>query len=552
MVGRPRATLVAATVASGITSLPTTALGVTLPTIQHEFNANLSQLQWTLTAYSLAYASLLVAAGRLGDIFGHRRLFLSGLCVFGVAAVSAALASSVLWLILSLAVIGAGAAMIVPASLSILTNQFEGHGRVKAIAVWGGASGLVSGLGPVVGGILTGEAGWPAIFWVTAAIALFVFIVAYRGIAESRDEEASHRIDYPGVVCLAGGITLLSFGLIQGPPNGWTSTPALVGFGASAAFFAALWFVERRSPSPILDLSLLRHRNFVGGMAVKFVVNFVLASLLFLIPLYLREILGYSAVKAGVLLLPLSATFLVSLPLGARMMERYGPRRPMVIGLVLATFSLAFISNITIETTYSDLWPPMLALGFAVGLVLTPMNVVSINAVPVRQHGEATGILTTVIGIGSVMGVALTTAVFRTLEDNQLDRLLKQAGHVIPDSVERTLEGILSHAASAEAALDKFPPTVQRDIVGAVRLAFVYAISNALWVAVGMAALGVVVTMVVLRGAKSPPKHVAFPRVYLPKLGLKTLGPKRMLPIIALSSWKRMWQWKTASPWNVR
>jgi EmrB/QacA subfamily drug resistance transporter len=538
---------VAATVASGITSLPTTALGVTLPTIQDEFSATLSQLQWTLTAYSLTYASLLIVGGKLGDIFGHRRLFLMGLTVFGLGAVSAALATGPLWLIVSLAVIGAGGAMIVPASLSILTHAFEGHSRVRAIAIWGGASGLVSGLGPPIGGILTGWAGWPAIFWLTAGIAVFILAVAYRGVVESRDPDASRRIDYTGAVCLAGAITMLSFALIQGPPNGWTSIPTLVGLGASATLFLLLFVVERRSSNPILELSLMRHRNFVGGMTVKFVVNFVLASLLFLLPLYLQEILGYSPIESGLLLLPLSATFLVSLPLGARMMERYGPRRPMVIGLVLATLSLAFVSNITIETTYIDMWPPMLALGFAIGLVLTPMNLVAINAVPVRQHGEATGILTTVIGIGGVMGVAVTAGVFRTLEDNQFDRILKQTGHRIPDSAQRVLEGILTHAEDAEAELAKYPALVQRDIVGGVRLAFVYAISNTLWVAVGVAALGVIVTVVALRGAKSPPRHV-----YWPRLGLKTLGPKRILPIIALSSWKRMWQWKTASPWNLR
>ena len=173
---------------------------------------------------------------------------------------------------------------------------------------------------------------------------------------------------------------------------------------------------------------------------------------------------------------------------------------------MLATLSLAFVSNITIETTYMDMWPPMLALGFAIGLVLTPMNLVAINAVPVRQHGEATGILTTVIGIGSVMGVAVTAGVFRTLEDNQFDRILKQTGHRIPDSAQRVLEGILTHAEDSEAELAKYPALVRRDIVGGVRLAFVYAISNALWVAVGVAALGVIVTVVALRGAKSPPR----------------------------------------------
>lgn len=514
----------AATIASGITSLPTTALGVTLPTIQDDLNATLGQLQWTLTAYSLAYASLLVVGGRLGDIFGHRRLFLGGLTVFGLAAVSAALANHPAWLIISLGLIGVGAAMIVPASLSILTNAFEGQSRVRAIAVWGGASGLVSGLGPVVGGVLTGWIGWPAIFWVTAGVAALIIVIAWRGVTESLDETASRNIDYTGVVCLAGGITMLSFALINGPPNNWTAPPTLVGLGASAALFTALFFWERRSANPIIRFSLLRHRNFRGGMAVKFVVNFVLATLFFLLPLYLQEILGYSPVKAGVLMLPLSATFLVSLPLGAKMMERYGPRRPIVIGLVLATLSLAFISNITIETTYMDMWPPMLALGFAIGLVLTPMNLVAVNAIPVKQHGEATGILTTVIGIGSVMGVALTAGVFRTLEDNQFDRVLKHMGHQIPNDIQRVLEGILTHAEDAKEALEKFPPLVQRDIVGAVRLAFVYAISNALWVAVGIAALGIVVTLVALRGAKSPPRHAYSPRYWFRKRSEPDLG----------------------------
>src|SRR5215204_1568126 len=156
-----RATLLAVTIASGVTSLPTTALGVALPTIHDDLEASLSQLQWTLTAYSLAYASLLIVAGRLGDIFGRRRFFIGGTIVFGLGAVSAALAPHPVWLIVSLAVIGAGAAAIVPASLSILTNEFEGRGRVRAVAGWGAASGLVSGLGPPIGGILTSRRDGP-------------------------------------------------------------------------------------------------------------------------------------------------------------------------------------------------------------------------------------------------------------------------------------------------------------------------------------------------------------------------------------------------------
>jgi EmrB/QacA subfamily drug resistance transporter len=498
-----RATLLAATVASGMTSLPTTTLGVALPTIHDDLNATLSELQWTLTAYSLAYASLLIIGGRLGDIFGHRRFFLTGTIVFLLGAISAALAFDPVWLIVSLAVIGAGGAMIVPASLSILTNAFEGQSRVRAVAVWGGASGLVSGLGPPIGGILTGKAGWPAIFWVTAACAGVVLLVAFHRIAESWNHAAPRTIDYRGVACLAGGITMLSLGLIEGPTWGWTTLPTFVAFGASAALFATLVFVERRSPNPIVELSILKHRNFVSGVVVKFVVNFVLAALLFMLPLYLQEILGYSPLKSGILLLPLSATFLISLPLGGRMMERFGPRLPMVIGLILATISLGFIANISIQTTYIDLWPPMLTLGFGIGLVLTPMNLVSINAVPVEQHGEATGIMTTVIGLGGVVGVALTAGVFRTLEDDKLDHILKRTGPRLPDRVERMLEGILAHGEDAERALAKFPPHQQRDIVGAIRDAFVYGLSNGLSIAVGVAGLGVVLTLLLLRKASA-------------------------------------------------
>jgi EmrB/QacA subfamily drug resistance transporter len=494
-----RATLLSVTVASGITSLPTTALGVALPTIHDDLEASLSQLQWTLTAYSLAYASLLIVAGRLGDIFGHRRFFIGGTTVFGLGAVSAALAPHPVWLIVSLAVIGAGAAAMVPASLSILTNAFEGRSRVRTVGIWGAASGLVSGLGPPIGGVLTSEAGWPAIFWATALCAAIVLAIGFYGIAESWNRSSSRTIDYTGVLCLAGSITMLSLGLIEGPTWGWRSLPTLVAFGGSAALLVVLGLVERRSSNPIIELSVLRHRNFIGGMTVKFVVNFVLASMLFLLPLYLQEILNYTPLASGLLLLPLSGTFLVSLPLGARLTERYGPRLPIVIGLILATVSLAFIADLSIETTYMNLWPPMLALGFGVGLVITPMNLAAVNAVPVEQHGEATGIMTTVVGLGAVVGVALTAGVFRTLEDEKLDHILKRTGPHISNSLERVLEGILVQADDALEELAKFTPHEQRDIVGAVRYAFVYGISNGLSLGVGVAAVGVVLAWVLLR-----------------------------------------------------
>jgi MFS family permease len=294
-------------------------------------------------------------------------------------------------------------------------------------------------------------------------------------------------------------ITMLSLGLIIGPPSSWTAAPTQVAFGLAIVFLVGLLVFERRSDNPIIQLDILRHRNFIAGLVVKVIVNFVLAGMLFMIPVYLQEILGYSPVEAGVLLLPLSGTFLLSLPLGGRLMERYGPRIPMVGGLALAALSLVFVADISLATHYENLWPPLLGLGFGVGLVLTPMNLTAVNAVPVRQHGAATGIMTTVIGFGSVLGVTLTTAVFRELEDRKLDQLLHASGLNFPDSIERILEGVLGHGDEADALFVNYPAVVQEKILHALRGAFTYAISNALLLSVAAAAGGALLTLVMLK-----------------------------------------------------
>ncbi len=498
-----RSTLLAATLASGITSLPTTALGVAIPTLHNQLNASLTELQWMLTGYSLSYAALLVTAGRLSDIFGHRRIFVIGAFVFGAGSVLAALSSRPLFLILSLVVIGAGGAMLVPASLSILTNAFGGHGRVTAIAIWGGASGLLSGLGPPIGGVLTNEVSWRGIFWVNVAFAAIIVVAGLRGVVELRDEHADRRIDFSGALCLAGAITAISLALIEGSSWGWASVQTITALAVATVLFAGFVVNEQLVPNPLVHLSVLRHRNFVGGVVVKFVVNFVLAALFFLLPIYLQEILGYSPLASGILLLPLSGTFLISLPIGGRLMERVGPRPPIVGGLALASVGLFFLSDISSRTSYADLWPAMLVLGFGVGLTLTPMNAAAVNAVPTREHGEATGILTTVIGLGGVLGVAITGTLFKSLEDAHLDHVLAKTGPSLPDEIERELEGMLAHADNAQTRLDTFTAPAQHSIVHALREAFVYAISNALKLSVGVAVVGALLTLVVLRRGRT-------------------------------------------------
>lgn len=496
-----RATLVAATLASGITSLPTTALGVALPALHAEFQATLSELQWTLTAYSLAYAALLIVSGRLADMFGRRRFFVAGATLFGVASVAAATADSPLWLICSLAAIGVGGAMLVPASLALVTQAFVGSGRTRGIAIWGGASGLISGLGPPIGGALTDELSWRWIFWAAAAVAAAILLFATR-VRESRDEAAGRTIDVGGVASLAGGITLLSLPLIQASGWGWASPLTLASFAAAGAALVAFLAIEHRSPSPIFELGLFRQRDFLAGGLLKFSMNFILASLFFLLPIYMQEVVGYSPVKSGVLLLPLTATFVAGLPLGGRMLDAFGARAPMLTGLGLMAAGVYFLSDLSTTSSTFQSWGPLLVLGLGLGVVLTPVNSASLNAVPAEKHGEATGILTTLIGLGSVMGVAVCGAVFKELQDGKLERAL--AGTHFTEHDERLLEGVLAHSQTAEQHLRGFGP-LQGTVLHAWREAFRYGTETTVRLSAGMLLLVIVVIALIVRSARRAP-----------------------------------------------
>jgi EmrB/QacA subfamily drug resistance transporter len=494
-----RATLVAATIASGITSLPTTALAVALPTLHAELQANVSELQWTLTAYSLAYAALLITAGRLGDMLGHRLMLLLGAALFGVASVAAAFADSPIWLISALAAIGVGGAMLVPASLAVVTSALAGHARETGIGVWGAASGFISGLGPPIGGVLTDHVSWRAIFAIQAAAALAILVISRLGIAESKDEEPDEHVDIRGFLCLAGGISLLALPLIEASEWGWTAVPILAAFAASAVLITAFFVVERRVRSPIFEFGLFRYRNFAAGAMLKFSMNFVLTGMFFLLALYTQEVLHYSPTDSGLALLPVSVTFLLGLPLGERLLDRSGPRLPMLIGLGLMAVGVYFLSDLETATDLY-LWPPLLVLGLGLGVILTPVNAAALDPVPTAKHGEAAGILSTMIAIGSVFGVAVSGAFFKELEDTKLESLAGGSG--FPRGIDgSTLRGLLVHSRPAEDYVHTFRPAVQHRLSAAVHTAFGYGIEGAIRLSAGLLVLTLILTALMVRGA---------------------------------------------------
>src|SRR5829696_3638962 len=353
--------------ASGITSVPSAAIVLALPTLHKEFDASLTELQWTVTGYLLAYSAFMIAAGRLADVFGRKRLLVIGTFVYAGASVVGALADSALMLIAALIVVGIGAAVLTPGSLAIVTNAFRGGRRAMAVGVWGAASALFSGFGPALGGLFTDELSWRWILWFNVIIAAGI-LFGVRGGEESRDETVSPRIDVAGLVLSVAGLAAIVLALNEAPTWELTSPKVLGLLVGGALLLAAFCVVERRIREPLIDLAMFAQRNVSGAAIVVFVLNFAFGAVLFFIPLYLQEFLGYDPLEAGFLLLPASATMMIGMPLGARLFDRIGPLPPIVGGMAISGVGMLLLSGIDESTEYSDLWFPLGLEGLGLGV----------------------------------------------------------------------------------------------------------------------------------------------------------------------------------------
>jgi EmrB/QacA subfamily drug resistance transporter len=501
--------LAAMAISSGVTSIPTSAVVLALPQIHAEFNASLGELQWTLVGFTLAYSAILIVAGRLSDIFGRKKFFLGGTVLYATASVIAAIAPTVIVLIVAVVAMGVGAAILTPASLSIITDAFEPAQRGTAIGLWAAASALVSGVGPALGGILA-DWEWRSVFWINVPFAALFFVMTVIAARESKDPNADRHIDLVGLGTLAGGLTTLSLVLNQGQEWGFGSVKSIALFIASALLLGAFVVLERRVRNPLVDFGFFRKRNYTGGNVALLAANFILAAVLFFLPLYMQELLHYSPLKAGVLLLPLSATMVIALPLGGPISERLGPRLPIVAGLVLAALGGYLFTGVDATSGYNEIWPAMLVLGAGVGLSLTPINTAAMNAIRRAEHGAAAGILVTMSGLGATLGIAVSGALFQTVKDRKSDELLGKVGVNLSESTERELEGLLAGAKDATTELNKFAQSTQDQIVHAVRQGFTDGFTAVMWLSIAVTIAGAVVAAVVMqRSAPIPDEEVA-------------------------------------------
>ena len=393
--------------------LDNTVVNVALPSIQKDLDASISGLEWTINGYTLSFAVLLATGGRLGDIFGRRRMFLFGVVIFTLSSATAGFAPDATALVVSRIVQGVGAALMMPATLSIITDAFPASERGKAMGMWAGVSALALAVGPVLGGFLTEHVSWRAIFYLNVPVAIGAVTAALFAVRESRDTSVGREVDFAGVAALTAGLTALILALVEGNSWGWGSLEIVGLLAGSVLGLGAFVAIERRVKVPMVDFSLLSDRNFLGSVVVALIVSFAMLGVFFFLALYMQNILGYSPLEAGVRFLPSTLMIVGVAPVAGRLSDRFGPRWLIAGGLAVVAASLYSFSGIAVDSGYLDLLPGFMLLGIGIAMTMSPMTSAAMNAVPVQKAGIASGVLSMFRMVGGSLGVAATGAIFQ-------------------------------------------------------------------------------------------------------------------------------------------
>jgi EmrB/QacA subfamily drug resistance transporter len=481
--------------------LDNTVVNVALPSIQSDLDASLSALEWTINVYTLTFAVLLVTGGRLGDIFGRRRAFIFGVVVFALSSATAGLAPNATWLVGSRALQGIGAAFMMPATLSIITNAFPAHERGKAIGTWAGVSALALALGPVVGGFLTEQVSWRAIFFLNLPVAAAAVFVALFAIKESRDSTVPRTIDFAGVGTITVGVGALVLALVEGNGWGWGSPRILALLAASVAGLIAFVIVERRARFPMVEFSFLRSRAFAGTNGIAFVVSFSMLAMFFFMALYMQNILGYSPLEAGIRFLPSTLPIIVAAPIAGRLTDRIGARIPIAVGLTFVAIALFFQSRVDVNTTYADLLPTFMLMGLGIGLTMSPMSTAAMNAVDTAKAGLASGVLSMSRMVGGTFGVAAVGALFQNISDSRLESRL---GDLPLSSQQQAWFTDNLGSGNMSSHLEQLDPATAGKVDHVLTETFVNALSASLKLSTAVAGAGVVIALVMLRGSRAP------------------------------------------------
>jgi EmrB/QacA subfamily drug resistance transporter len=406
-----RWTLLLTSVAAFMVSLDALVVITALPSIQRDLRANLATLEWTVNAYTLAFAAGIITAAALGDRFGRRRIFAGGLALFSVASAACALAPTPEALIAARAVQGLGAAMVTPLALTLLASAFPAERRGMVLGLWGGIAGLAVAGGPLVGGGVTQGLDWRWIFWVNVPIGALATLLAVTRLRESRGPAS--RLDPIGALLVTTGAVGIAWGLIRANDAGWGSGEVIGALSGGAVLIAAFVIWERRAVAPMLPLELFRVRAFTAANVTGFLMFGSIFSAAFLMSQYFQSALGYSPLETGLRLLPWTATPIVIAPLAGALSDRIGRRPLMAGGLFLQAGALAWVAaHATTSVDYGALVLPMVIAGIGISMAIPSTPTAALSAVAPRDMGRASGVQNTLTRFGSVFAVAIAGAVF--------------------------------------------------------------------------------------------------------------------------------------------
>ena len=413
-----------------IVGLDNTVVNLALPAIKRDLHASIAGLQWTIDVYLLVLASLLMLAGSTADRLGRRRVFQTGLVVFTAGSLLCSLAPSLGWLVAFRGVQAVGGSMLNPVAMSIIVNTFtEPRERARAIGVWGGVIGISMALGPVVGGVLIGSVGWRAIFWVNVPVGLAAIVLAALFVPESRAPRP-RKLDPVGQLLMITTLTALTYGIIEGPRAGWGSALIVGSFALAAGGLASLIAYELRRAEPLIEVRFFRSVPFSGATLIAICAFAAMGGFFFLNSLYLQDVRGFSALHAGLLLMPMAAMMLVFSPLSGRVVGSRGPRLPLLAAGIGITLSGAALTMLADQTALGWLTATYVVFGIGLGVVNPPITNNAVSGMPRAQAGVAAAVASTSRQIGQSLGVAVVGSAVTSRLDGPLATSFAAASHV--------------------------------------------------------------------------------------------------------------------------
>jgi EmrB/QacA subfamily drug resistance transporter len=494
-------TLIAMTVSSGMILVDQTSVPLAIPEAMTALDGAISDGQWVLTANMLPLAAFMVLGGRLGDLFGLRRVFLTGALIFSISSALAGFAQDVPWMITARAVQGAGAALMMPTAVAIVSSVFPDEERGKALGLLAGFAAFAAALGPVIGGGLS-SIDWRLVFLVNVPLAVVCVLLTLRACPPLAPKEgASRNLDAGGVITFGLGIAGLIYGLGQGQTLGWSDPQVIGSFALSILSFIAFVIVEFKVENPMIEFRLFRHLNFLAANISQFLAGMIELGTAYLLPYFLLMMIGFSPIVAGIALIPATVPIIIAGPLAGKWFDLKGGRQPLVFGfLTLAASGIAF-ALATHHQEYVWLLPGLVLQGIGLGVVLTANDPTGLSAVPDEDQGQAAGVINTTEQLGGAFGIALLSAILIGISVNHTDQALESRGVKVTNAQTAEWKGFILEIE--QRGLDHIDVSHQNEVI---RVAFddvmrghVLGYEAVFYTTAGIALLGALICFLLVR-----------------------------------------------------